>query len=61
MIPGGRKFVFSMSALILTFVLALLGKLTPEFATSLSILTMMFHGAHVVQDWGKGKSGGAAS
>lgn len=50
-----RKFLVVCGALIMAFTLALLGKLTTEFASVASICVGAFCAAHAVQDWPKGE------
>ena len=46
-----RKFIVTCGTLIMAFVLALLGKLTSDFATIAGLVVGTFHAAHAVQDW----------
>jgi hypothetical protein len=48
---GGRKFLVAAGALACAFVLALLGKLTADFATICAIVVPAFMGAHAVADY----------
>lgn len=41
----GKKFIFCMMALTLTFIITLMGKLTAEWATSISVITLCLTGA----------------
>lgn len=47
---GYRKWSVCMASLALAFVLALLGKLTPEFATVASVATGAFAAANAIGD-----------
>jgi hypothetical protein len=55
--PGlsSRKFIVTCGTLVMAFVLALLGKLTADFATIAAVVVGTFHAAHAVQDWPRGE------
>jgi hypothetical protein len=56
---GGRKFVIAETALIFGFVLALLGKLTPEFTFVLIAVCGFYSGANVLNTTAALKAGAA--
>lgn len=51
---GGRKFVIVAGTLAAAFALALLGKLTADFATIAAVVVGSFNAAHMVQDYRAG-------
>ena len=54
-IPGGRKFVVVVLALVFSFILALLQRLTADWALVISVCVGAFLGAHAVADYRNGK------
>ena len=46
-----RKFLVTCGTIILSFILALRGQLTADFATIAAVCVGAFHAAHAVQDW----------
>ena len=53
---GYRKWSVCMASMILAFILALLGKLTAEFASVAAVAVGAFAAAHAVQDYRQGKA-----
>ncbi len=43
---GGRKFVLSMTVVILAFILGMLAHLTPEFTAAATVAVLAFNGAN---------------
>lgn len=48
---GWRKYSLAAGALLGSFILALTGKLTSDFATVAAVVVGSFNAAHAVQDW----------
>lgn len=48
---GGRKHTVVLLALGASFLLALLGKLSGDFATIVAVVVAAYNAAHMVQDW----------
>lgn len=48
---GGRKFVVVAGTLATAFALALLGKLTADYATIAAVVVGSYNAAHMVQDY----------
>lgn len=45
-----RKFIVAIGTLLLSFVLALMGKLTGEWATITTVVNVAYHGANAYVD-----------
>lgn len=52
---GHRKLLVVLASLVAAFILALLGKLTAEFATIAAVCVGSYNAAHMVQDYANGK------
>jgi hypothetical protein len=50
-LAGWRKLLVALLALSMAFLLALLGKLTADFATVAAVAAGSYNAAHMVQDW----------
>jgi hypothetical protein len=51
---GWRKYSLAAAALFMSFILAILGKLTGDFATVAAVVVGSFNVAHAAQDWRNG-------
>lgn len=58
--PGGRKYTLSVLALCMGFVLALLGKLTPEFTGIATLVVGAFALSNAAIDRAHAKNGGTS-
>lgn len=54
-LPGGRKYTVVLLALVFSFVLALLQRLTADWALVISVCVGSFLGAHALADYKNGK------
>jgi hypothetical protein len=59
MLPGGRKYTLALLALCMGFLLALFGKLTPEFTGIATVVVGAFAASNAVIDRAHAKNGGA--
>jgi hypothetical protein len=59
MLPGGRKYTLALLALCMGFVLALFGKLTPEFTGIATVVVGAFALSNAAIDRAHAKNGAA--